>query len=82
MDTQLTSQVARQVDARGLVCPMPTIRLGQAIRKVEIGELVEVWTDDPGSKENMAAWCKNTGHELVDSSADEATFKYTVRRSR
>ena len=78
MDTQVVSQV----DARGLVCPMPTIRLGQAIRKVEIGELVEMWTDDPGSKQNMAAWCKNTGHVLVEDSADETTFRYTVRRSR
>ena len=76
------TEVVSQVDARGLVCPMPTIRLGQAIRKVEADQLVEVWTDDPGSKENMAAWCKNTGHELVDQSADDTTFKYTVRRSR
>jgi tRNA 2-thiouridine synthesizing protein A len=71
-----------QVDARGLVCPMPTIRLGQAIRKVEVGQLVEVWTDDPGSKQNMAAWCKNTGHEFVDQSSDVSTFRYVVRRSR
>ncbi|MGH2787815.1 MAG: sulfurtransferase TusA family protein [Actinomycetota bacterium] len=77
-----TTETVHQVDARGLVCPMPTIRLGQAIRKVAIGELVEVLTDDPGSKENMAAWCKNTGHELVNRSADETTFKYVVRRSR
>lgn len=76
------TDVVSQVDARGLVCPMPTIRLGQAIRKVEIGELVEVWTDDPGSKQNITAWCKNTGHELVDDSADDATFKYVVRRRR
>ncbi|MFN2488697.1 MAG: sulfurtransferase TusA family protein [Actinomycetota bacterium] len=78
----MDTQVGSQIDARGLVCPMPTIRLGQAIRKVEIGELVQVWTDDPGSKENMAAWCRNTGHELVDNWADETTFKYTVRRKR
>jgi tRNA 2-thiouridine synthesizing protein A len=77
-----TTEVVNQVDARGLVCPMPTIRLGQAIRKVEVGGLVEVWTDDPGSKENMAAWCKNTGHELVEQSVSETTFKYVVRRSR
>jgi tRNA 2-thiouridine synthesizing protein A len=77
-----TREVVNRVDARGLVCPMPTIRLGQAIRKVEIGDLVEVWTDDPGSKENMAAWCKNTGHELVGQSAGETTFTYLVRRSR
>lgn len=78
----MNTHVVSQVDARGLVCPMPTIRLGQAIRKVEIGQTVEVWTDDPGSKENMAAWCKNTGHELVANSVDETTFKYMVRRSR
>ena len=77
-----TTEVVSQVDARGLVCLMPTIRLGQAIRKVQIGQLVAVWTDDPGSKQNMAAWCKNTGHELVDHLADETTFKYVVRRSR
>lgn len=77
-----TTEVVSQVDARGLVCPMPTIRLGQAIRKVEIGQLVRVLTDDAGSRENMAAWCKNTGHELFEQSADDATFAYTVRRSR
>jgi tRNA 2-thiouridine synthesizing protein A len=74
--------VAETVDATGLVCPMPTIRLGQAIRKVEVGDLVEVWTDDPGSKENMAAWCRNTRHELVDQSSEGPVFKYRVRRSR
>jgi tRNA 2-thiouridine synthesizing protein A len=74
--------VAQTVDATGLVCPMPTIRLGQAIRKVEVGDLVEVWTDDPGSEENMAAWCRNTRHELVDQNLDGPVFKYRVRRSR
>jgi len=77
-----TTRTGGQVDARGLVCPMPTIRLGQAIRKVEVGQLVEVWTDDPGSKQNMAAWCKNTGHELVEQSSQDSTFRYLVRRSR
>ncbi len=76
------TRIVREVDARGLVCPMPTIRLGQAIRKVEVDQLVEVWTDDPGSEENMAAWCKNTGHELVEQSSEDSTFRYVVRRSR
>ena len=76
------TEVVTQVDARGLVCPMPTIRLGQAIRKVEIGQLVEMWTDDPGSRENMAAWCKNTGHDLVQNSEGDGIYKYVVRRAR
>jgi tRNA 2-thiouridine synthesizing protein A len=70
------------VDATGLVCPMPTIRLGQAIRRVNVGDVVEVWTDDPGSEQNMAAWCKNTGHQLADQSLEGTVFKYWVRRVR
>ncbi len=78
----ITESVAERVDATGLVCPMPTIRLGQAIRRVDVGRLVEVWTDDPGSKQNMTAWCKNTGHELCDESLEGPVFKYWVRRTR
>jgi TusA-related sulfurtransferase len=78
----MDTTVAQIVDARGLVCPMPTIRLGQAIRKVAFGEAVEVLTDDPGSQANMAAWTKNTGHELISSAVDGGVFTYRVRRGR
>jgi TusA-related sulfurtransferase len=71
-----------RVDATGLVCPMPTIRLGQSIRKIGLDEVVEVWTDDPGSKQNMNAWCRNTGHELCDETTEGSVFKYWVRRKR
>lgn len=78
----MAHQVAAKVDATGLVCPMPTIRLGQAIKRVGIEDIIELWTDDPGSTQNMAAWCKNTGHELCDSALDDPVFKYWVRRKR
>lgn len=78
----MSTAPTQTLDTRGLVCPMPTIRLGQAIRKIEIGEVIEVWTDDPGSQENMGAWAKNTGHELVSSEVEDGVFKYRVRRGR
>lgn len=77
-----TPTVVQTVDARGLVCPMPTVRLGQTIRKVNLGDVVEVWSDDPGSQANMAAWTKNTGHQLVSSAVDGTVYKYQVRRMR
>jgi TusA-related sulfurtransferase len=80
MSAAITGQ--KTVDATGLVCPMPTIRLGQAIRRVAVGEVVEMWTDDPGSKQNMDAWCKNTGHELCGQALEGTVFKYWVRRQR
>ena len=74
-----TTQAVSQVHARGLVGPVPTIRPGQAIRRVEVGQLVEVRTNVPGSKQNMAAWRKNTGHELVEQLSGDSTFRYVVR---
>ena len=72
--------VTERVDARGLVCPMPTIRLGQAIRRVSVGEIVELLSDDPGSEYNMAAWTRNTGHELVHSEKREGVYQFQFRR--
>ncbi|MFN2388710.1 MAG: sulfurtransferase TusA family protein, partial [Actinomycetota bacterium] len=74
--------VAERVDARGAVCPMPTIRLAQAIRRVPVDAVVELWTTDPGSRANMAAWCRNTGHELCSQDAEGELFRYRVRRVR
>lgn len=74
--------VKEKVDARGLVCPMPTLRLAQAIKRVQVGELVELVSDDPGSQENMAAWTKNTGQELVSSTNDGKIHTYQVRRKK
>lgn len=68
------------VDARGLVCPMPTLRLAQAVKRINVGEIVELLSDDPGSVENMAAWTKNTGHELLFSGLNGNDYKYQIRR--
>ena len=78
----MSINVMETLDVRGQVCPMPTIRLGQAIRRVQLGHIVEVWTDDPGSHENMAAWSRNTGHELISSEQASDFYKYRFRRSR
>jgi TusA-related sulfurtransferase len=78
----MSVDVVQTVDARGLVCPMPTIRLGQAIRKINVGEVIELLTDDPGSEQNMPAWTRNTGHELVASSCENGVYRYDVRRVR
>jgi TusA-related sulfurtransferase len=61
---------------------MPTVRLGQAIRKLNVGGLIEIWTDDPGSQANMTAWTKNTGHQLVSSMVEGNVYKYQIRRMR
>ena len=71
-----------QVDARGLSCPMPIVKTALAAKTVPSGELIEVLATDPGSTKDFTAWCRSTGHELVDQQLDAATgvYRYVIRR--
>ena len=61
-----------QIDARGLHCPLPVIRLSQAAAGLEAGSLLEVLADDPAFPVDVRAWCHMTGHDLVSLEADDA----------
>jgi len=76
----MISEIQERIDARGLVCPMPTLRLGQAIRRVAVGEVVELCSDDPGAENNMAAWERNTGHELLWHGIEGGVHTFHFRR--
>jgi tRNA 2-thiouridine synthesizing protein A len=73
-------QTAQLVDARGLSCPMPIVRTAQAIKTLQPGSVVEVLATDPGSVKDFAAWCRSTGHELLESSSDAAVYRFVIRR--
>lgn len=53
-----------ELDARGLKCPLPIVRLTQAIKTLPSGE-IQVRADDPAFEADVAAWCRKTGNVLV-----------------
>ena len=68
------------VDARGLRCPVPVIRLGAAIRDLEPGALVRLLATDPAARSDVAAFCRMRGHDLVESVEEEpGVTAYLVR---
>ena len=73
-------EISTLVDARGLSCPMPIVRTAQAIRPLSAGALVEVLATDPGSLKDFVAWCRTTGNELVEQTADGAVYRFVIRR--
>jgi len=77
-----TLDIAAMVDARGLSCPMPIVKTALAVKTVPSGALIEVLATDPGSTKDFTAWCRSTGHDLVEHSADPTTgtFRYLIRR--
>lgn len=80
MSAQITS--SRTLDCRGLLCPMPIIQVSRAIKGMEVGQILEMLATDPGSKPDMEAWARQTGHELLDVQQEEGLFKFYVRRSK
>ena len=73
-------QIDHYVDARGLSCPMPIVRTAQAMKTLPSGAIVEVVATDPGSVKDMAAWCRTTGNDLLESSSDAETYRFLIRR--
>lgn len=73
---------SRTLDCRGLLCPMPIIEVSKAIKGMEVGQILEMLATDPGSKPDMEAWARQTGHELFDVQEEGDLFKFYVRRSR
>jgi tRNA 2-thiouridine synthesizing protein A len=65
------------LDCLGQKCPQPIIQLARQIGQVEIGNLVELLSDDPAAGPDLAAWCRMRGHELVVSEPP----KFLVRRA-
>ncbi len=72
---------ALKVDARNLLCPMPIIKLSQAINLIDVGQTLELTATDPGSQHDVAAWARQTGHELVDTRKEGKAFTYIVQRT-
>ncbi len=73
-------EITQTIDARGLSCPMPIVKTAQAIKAVPSGAVVELFATDQGSVKDITAWCRVTGHELVEQTTDGAVFRFVIRR--
>ena len=69
------------LNAEGLNCPLPILRAKKAIKGMGSGEVLEVRATDPGSVADFAAFCKQTGHDLVSSSTEGDIYKFEIKVS-
>ena len=70
-----------ELDCKGLCCPMPVIKTKKAINKMEIGQIVEMISTDKGAIPDMAAWARQTGHELLESFDEGETFRFIIKKT-
>ena len=69
------------LNAEGLNCPLPILKAKKALKDVPSGEILEIRATDPGSVADFAAFCNQTGHELVSSTVEGDIYKFEVRHA-
>ena len=73
------SQELKTVDARGLLCPLPVIRTQERVKQLAPGTILKVLTTDPGSLEDIPAWCRVHGHTVLDIRREHDNILLIIR---
>ena len=66
------------LDARGLLCPLPVIRVQDRIKQLAAGEVLEVAATDPGTMHDIPAWCRVHGHQVLESVKRGNEFRFRI----
>lgn len=70
----------REVDARGLNCPLPILRTKKALNDMTSGQVIRVLATDPASVRDFEAFARQTGNVLVDHGEQDGAFWFLMRR--
>jgi len=70
----------RELDTRGLNCPLPILKAKKALADMASGEVLKVVATDPGSTRDFQAFARQTGNELLEQSRDAADYIHLLRR--
>ena len=74
--------IAKVLDLKGLPCPMPVVKMSQEINSVQVGEIIEVHTTDPGSLADFPAWAKTTGQAILETKQEPGLIRIFVKRQK
>ena len=73
-------QIDRDLDVKGLDCPLPILRTKKALAEMEPGQVLRVQATDPGSVKDFAAFAKQTGNELLEQKEENRVFEFYLKR--
>lgn len=68
------------LDTQGVSCPLPILKAKKALADLESGQTLEVLASDPGSVKDFEAFCRTTGHRLLEQAASGETFRFVIER--
>jgi tRNA 2-thiouridine synthesizing protein A len=76
----MNMDIHKELDTRGLNCPLPILKAKKALAEMESGQLLKVLATDPGSTRDFQAFARQTGNELVEQSSQGDEFIHVLKR--
>ncbi|MCL2636434.1 MAG: sulfurtransferase TusA family protein [Betaproteobacteria bacterium] len=73
-------QFDRDLDVKGLNCPLPILRTKKALAEMESDQVLRVQATDPGAQKDFPAFARQTGNELIGQQEENGTFEFFLRR--
>lgn len=76
----MTMEFHKELDARGLNCPLPILKAKKALAEMASGEILRVIATDPGSVRDFQAFARQTGNDLVGQSESDKEYTFFMKR--
>jgi len=77
-----TIQASHVVDARGSACPGPLLEAKKGIGKVKVGEVLEIWSGDANTKNDLPKWAQKVGHTYLGALTVEGYDRIFIKRNK
>ncbi|MDP6456978.1 MAG: sulfurtransferase TusA family protein [Candidatus Marinimicrobia bacterium] len=71
----------QELDCKGMNCPLPILKTKKTMDGMNSGEILKMVATDPGSINDVNAFTKRTGHELIESIAEDGDYTFFIRKS-
>jgi tRNA 2-thiouridine synthesizing protein A len=72
--------VNKELDTRGLNCPLPILRAKKALNEIHAGQVLKITATDPGAVKDFQAFAQQTGNELLESDAANGEYVFYLRK--
>jgi tRNA 2-thiouridine synthesizing protein A len=68
------------LDLKGLACPMPVVKVSKGIKEIEVGQVLQAVTSDPGALTDFPAWANTTGNEIIKTETEGKETTFFIKR--
>lgn len=73
-------EATKVLDAKNLACPMPIVKTKKAMDELAAGDILEVQATDKGALNDLTAWSKSAGHEMLANKEEDGVLKFWIKK--